>query len=359
MRREKQPLGGFTLVELLVVIAIIGVLIALLLPAIQAAREAARRSECKNNLKQIGLSILNFADAKQMFPTGGTVIYPDIDEYVENGTPLGPEKQGLGWGYQILPYLEQGPLYAITDEATLYSTVIPGYFCPSRRPPTTIEDFYSPEIQITLSDYVGSTPCGYADYTEQHRYEPLSQDQMTESDLRERFFGATLPSSITSVPNDEIYLGIIVRTPWRVLGCGGRAGPGCRREKATNVSDPTTYAKITDGTSNTMMVGEKFVRPDLYGGRTWSDDKGWTDGWDPDVMRSTCFEPKQDSLVNAPNEFYGPETDVVFFGSAHPGGFHVVFADGSVHTLRYDIDQFVFDNLGDRRDGNILEGDIF
>src|SRR5688500_14817489 len=109
-RRRTHVRRGFTLVELLVVIAIIGILVGLLLPAIQAAREAARRTDCKNRLKQIGLAIQNHAVAHRVFPTGGTGVYPDIANYVAGGKPFGPDKQGLNWCYQILPYLEEGAI---------------------------------------------------------------------------------------------------------------------------------------------------------------------------------------------------------------------------------------------------------
>src|SRR5204862_6784684 len=107
---------GCTLVELLVVIAIIGVLVALLLPAIQAAREAARRTQCKNQLKQIGLAIHNHVSTFRVFPTGGAKIYPSIEDYVVGGTPLGPDKQGLGWAYQILPYLEAAAIHGLRTQ---------------------------------------------------------------------------------------------------------------------------------------------------------------------------------------------------------------------------------------------------
>ena len=348
---------GFTLVELLVVIAIIGVLIALLLPAVQAAREAARRTECKNNLKQIGLSVLNHVDARGVFPTGGDKIFPVIEDYVEGGKPLGPEQQGLGWGYQILPYLEQGALHGVTNTPTLQSTVVPGYFCPSRRAPVVAEDIFSPELNVTLSDYAGAHPCGYADHTRQVRYFPLAQEDVTIADLRTRFFGSTSGSNaILNVPDNEIYLGVITRTPTRTKKRSGRAGGGYDRTLAMNVTKPVKMAQITDGTSNTMLVSEKFIRPDLYDGGSSSDDKGWSDGWDPDTMRSTCFEPRQDTLAGTSNNnFFGFNADVVYFGSAHPGGFHAVFSDGSVRTLRYEINQQTFDNLGDRQDGEVFD----
>src|SRR5262245_15398408 len=117
---QAQKKRAFTLVELLVVIAIIGILVALLLPAIQAAREAARRTQCKNNLHNIGLSIHNVYNALKYFPTGGTIAGPSIESYLRDrfspgaypfnlkGPPNGSLEQGLGWMYQILPYLEEG-----------------------------------------------------------------------------------------------------------------------------------------------------------------------------------------------------------------------------------------------------------
>src|SRR5262245_42373443 len=127
------PSRGFTLVELLVVIAIIGVLVALLLPAIQAAREAERRPQCTNNLKQIGLSALSLDGSRKIFPTGGATIWPRIEMYSAGGAIFGPAKQGLGWGFQILPYLEQGAVQRITKTEQISQVHISMYNCPSRR----------------------------------------------------------------------------------------------------------------------------------------------------------------------------------------------------------------------------------
>src|SRR5438132_6404215 len=101
---------GFTLVELLVVIAIIGVLIALLLPAVQKVREAANRTQCANNLKQIGLAVHNFHDTYGVFPTQGGWWYTG-PSYDSTGVAYGYKYQTAGWGFQILPFIEQDNLY--------------------------------------------------------------------------------------------------------------------------------------------------------------------------------------------------------------------------------------------------------
>ena len=356
MLRNAKPLArAFTLVELLVVIAIIGVLVALLLPAVQAAREAARRSQCVNNLKQVGLSIQNFVGALRVFPTGGTVYDPEIAPYIKGGRPVGPDKQGLGWAYQILPYLEQGPLHGITTQGDLQSTPVSGYNCPSRRTAAKAQDPLSPVLTVALSDYGGVVPSGYTDATMTTRNYPVGVNGTTDTAAlrRERLFGGTVPLSyIFQVPRDRVQMGAIVRGPTNVTGARGVY----TFTPVEGVTGLIGMERIEDGTSNTMLVGEKFVRADAYEGGTGSDDRGWSDGWDPDTMRSTSFPPMSDALTAANannNMFYNG--DVLTFGSAHPAGFNAVFVDGSVHMIKYEIDPLVFDNLGDRRDGEVID----
>ncbi len=381
-RTNRLKPGGFTLVELLVVIAIIGVLVALLLPAIQAAREAARRTECKNKLKQMGLAIQNHVDARKTFPTGGDAPHPEIENYVSGGdingvggSPNGPAKQGLGWGYQLLPYLEQDALSNVIDKVQMQASVVTLYICPSRRGVTVYtREEGGVDVSAVLTDYAGATPCTCKTPECVDRYNPRDSVPMNPAAYNRSnvnangysfFRGKNTGGQADSPPDDSVYDGAIVRTPWRWrMAERARIQPtGSWAELIIpkNAPQPVRMAQFEDGTSNTFVIGEKYLRTDFYPGGTSSDDRGWADGWDPDTMRSTCFQPLGDG---DPEGFdpvlrhaYGepPGIDVWNFGSAHPGALNAVFADGSVHTINFDVDIVLFNNLGARNDGQVVE----
>ena len=353
---------GVSLVELLVVLAIISVLIGLMLPAIQAAREAARRMQCKNNLRQLGLGILNHHDAQKAFPTGGSHWGVDIQYYVDppdTGTPLGVEKQGLGWGYQILSYLEQGALKNIKTRDALQAVSVPTFSCPSRRGVVR-------RAGRVLTDYAATQPCTRIGDSSTGRLVDITPGVLkysTGTNTAIEAFYQSFTNSPTPHPgvngpvpqHDCTFDGVIVRAPWRreeALQDNRIAGIEGTRLRGASLID---LSKVTDGASNTMIAGDKWVRTDSYETGSSSDDTGLTDGWDPDVMRCSCVPPLPDSSTHpeftnpwsSPAEG-GPVWETLMFGSAHTAGFNMVFADGAVHGLNYEIDIFLFNRLGTR-----------
>ncbi len=280
---------GFTLIELLVVIAIIAILIGLLVPAVQKVREAAARTQCVNNLKQMGLAVHAHHDTLRYLPTGGTLPWAGPD-FVSAGIPQVGNKQGAGWAYQILPYVEQKNVWITANPG---ATPLAIFNCPSRRTSAN-----NPTVSPTryLGDYCSVTPLA------------------NMSDM----WGGTAPSTLPTTAN---YLGVIVR--------GGTA------------NSPIRLTAVTDGTSNTVMLSEKQLDPALYLIGAWHDDAGWQDGWDPDQIRQTSSPPTRDTA--------GISGYLV--GSIHANGVQACFADGSVRMVNYNVSQAIFQQACDRQDG--------
>ena len=155
--------------------------------------------------------------------------------------------------------------------------------------------------------------------------------------------GTTTLTSTTSI-SDQYWMGAIWSNPLS----SEYKGIIVRSNDSANV---VTTSLVLDGTSNTSMIGEKFVIPKLYDKGDWCDDRGWTDGWDPDVMRYTAFAPIRDQ--NNPTGL--PWNYGHYFGSAHPSGINMAYGDGSVHFVSFNVSQDVFNKLGDRRDGNVID----
>jgi prepilin-type N-terminal cleavage/methylation domain-containing protein len=324
--------SGFTLVELLVVIAIIGVLIGLLLPAVQAARESARRSECVNRQKQVGVATHNLLEVYKTFPSAGIGPWPNIT--LGGNAVQSPDSQEIGWGFQILPFMEQEAIHDYRSpvvnaknvsrpfvEAFVATNAVWYYFCPSRRSPTSQERRY-------LMDYASSVPTAM---NLQETTPPVFDwmeywcafDSINNSwDSKIDTHGRNLPVNGVSKYKCTAF-GIINRTPY--------FGKATRPEQ------------VVDGLSSTMMYGEKWIRKGAYDTGEWYDDRGWTDGYDPDVVRSTALPPRPDDEIDDGNDPFA-------MGGAHPSGFNACFGDGAVHYVTWEVDPIVYNRWGNRED---------
>ncbi len=319
---------AFTLVELLVVIAIIAMLVTLLLPAVQAAREAARRTACINHLKQLGLAILNHEGAHGHFPTNGWGY-----QWVGDPDRGFAEDQPGGWIFNVLPFIEESSVHGLAADfpplseekrqATrrMISTPLSVFNCPSRRPaelfdlPTSSlphfrEPLYSARLErVARSCYAINAGDIYTDPS------PPAGPSNYEASVSDQWV--------------DIY--------------------GQIEEIATGISFPSStvrLSQITDGTSHTYMVGEKYINPDWYrNGDDPGDNESMYMGSNGDINRWSFKLPRADTPGFS---------DWQIWGSAHVTGFQMALCDGSVRTVSYDINRDDHRRLGNREDGQLL-----
>lgn len=320
MRTFRLP--GFTLVELLVVIAIIGILVGLLLPAVQAAREAARRMQCSNNLKQLGLALHNYESTFKTFP------------------PAGIASNSMSWAVMTLPFIEQGNLFnrfnftqgnwrAHQRIRIVKGVVIPSLQCPSAPAETLFSAFAT----------------------------TATNPDINESDVRTSHYHAVLGPIGTNAANGGT-------AQYRFLGTAAALGNSNFGPVATQGAFGTTrqvtatrfesgnnpIGSMTDGTSNTLMLGE-FNWPGykIRNSFLW---RPFTRGWYADSRGTLMYLAKN---VNYPINFNVPlPWNDATFGSLHTGGAQFVYGDGSVHFVGQNIDMVVYRAAASRDGGEAV-----
>jgi prepilin-type N-terminal cleavage/methylation domain-containing protein len=321
---------GFTLIELLVVIAIIGVLVALLLPAVQQAREAARRSQCKNNLKQLGLAMHNYHDTHGRFPPNQGIL---------GSTTWGADGKGTHL-VQLLPFVDQAPLWSSINfsvvgqpfnltlpSGTLFrSTVLALLQCPSDdRPPLNGDR--------ALTNYAGSIGTAWMQSSNGCNLSSIVGTGDTNSDGEDWYGngGTNVGLVRTDIADARGCSGMVARSVW----C-------CR------------LADVTDGPSNTIMMGE--IRPMCdrdFTAQGWVySDALWV-GTVPPINFPTCPNDTGYNLTPC-TQNGGNWNTTMGFKSKHVGGAHFVMGDGAVRFLTQNINYVTYQKLGDRHDNQAV-----
>jgi prepilin-type N-terminal cleavage/methylation domain-containing protein len=312
--------SAFTLIELLIVIAIISVLIGLILPAVNKAREAANRMTCSNNLRQFGLGFHSYHQQQNYLPTAGTGDYC-APSYTTgpNTPPFVGWQQDAGWGFQVLPFVEGENVWLGGATAVTSSDKVKGslgvpmklFSCPSRRAPA----------KVTYTN---------AFFPSQTAYAALKNTQFTVC-LSDYAGCNGNANAVTVLTSGSLASGIVLSQS------AGRS--------TVQLTD------ITDGTSYTLMIGEKAANPHNAASKPGEDDQGYASGFSAANFNAVRFTattllPVRDDQVTLPTGGA--------FGSAHAGTWLGLMADGSVQSLAYTIDPTVYSGLGTIRGKEII-----
>jgi prepilin-type N-terminal cleavage/methylation domain-containing protein/prepilin-type processing-associated H-X9-DG protein len=373
---------GFTLIELLVVIAIIAVLIALLLPAVQSAREAARRAQCTNNLKQIGIAVMNYVDQFGSYPPGG------ITSSV-GSNPWDAGANSLNWRALILPQMEGGTLYNAVNLSinassggaaaaaffTAYTATNTTWLCPS--------DGTNGGGKLPNGQFPGgSSSTGTGQYCNQvldpttgdvTSWTPVSNYQGSFGD---NYCGGVLCGNLpwetpawnftgTLLPNQPKigwngYWGTNFGPP-----DGFTAGAGTMRGffDYRGTAKPPTIASVTDGTSNTFLAGE-IIPSRAADANFWFQNGGIHGTTVPLNWNSNTFDPTKAPCKDnwqQPSAPLGCRFGAAAKGfvSLHPGGANFLFGDGSVHFIKQSISMITYNALGSRSGGEVVSSDAY
>jgi prepilin-type N-terminal cleavage/methylation domain-containing protein/prepilin-type processing-associated H-X9-DG protein len=345
MNRVSQK-RGFTLVELLVVITIIGILIALLLPAVQAAREAARRMQCTNNLKQLALGCIGHESATGRYPTNGwgwgwTGDADRGNDWCQPG----------GWLYNVLPYIEQQPLHDLgigispwndTVKKDLHqqrmAAPLATFYCPSRRSPIAYPFTDNPTINSSQPGNGNGPPVGHNDYAANGGDAYTSPGNHTGYSI----WGEYGPGDVASVENPP---GQMTANAQTVFGAEARACTG-----VICTGSMIKAADVTDGTSNTYLIGEKMLCPDAYyTGNDLCDNGDAFQGENADISRWGRWTLDPTSYIPPMQDTPGYWNSYAF-GSAHTNSLNMAFCDGSVQAIAYSIDLETHRRLCNRKD---------
>jgi hypothetical protein len=249
--------------------------------------------------------------------------------YVPGKLP-GAEDLPVGWAFQILPFIEEANILNEPDWGKVKQLTPAIFYCPSRRGPTQNTQPTDNGYGYGMMDYASATPA--------ESIKPGVTDNLDGRAMMDFWKGNDFKTVIGP------YLGMIIRT--RACSMIG-------------------FNDVRDGTSKTLLISEKFIPVDNYDGggpifggqvrKFAGDDRGWTDGFDYDITRSTGMQPKQDHYIRGLTYLSGLPAECITFGSAHSSGIHGVFGDNSVRTISYEIDRMVFNMLGNRVDGKVAD----